>query len=303
LINLSILKPKYCFGIYINRHQVAGILAEQNGDLIKPVNSYVAEDSQDIFNTKNNEKLKSCLGHVLDEFGAQFKGQYIPLQISLADPLVKSAVFDLEEIPAQSKAREQLIRWKFNKERHIDMGQMSLALQSMISEQGKNQIYASTTSSNVIRVISEACEQRGFVLNVLDTAINYLFNDFYKSMSGSASLLQLNQKYWALMIWDKEKRIRYVRSKWFRSNDMTRNEELKGILLDVERLLYSYSEVNEERPSMLYIEPSSYDRALLQETLLERLGDNFTFLDQIKTLASERSDDVYSMATLAARYR
>ena len=93
MINLSIIKPKYCFGVYINRHQVTGVLAEQNGGLINPVSSYVAEDSQDFFNSTNNEQLKICLGNVLDEFDKQFKRQYIPLQISLADPLVKSAVF------------------------------------------------------------------------------------------------------------------------------------------------------------------------------------------------------------------
>lgn len=289
--------------MYINRHQVAGVLAEQNGGLINPVNSYLTEDSLDIFCAKNNENLKSCLGHVLDEFNMEFEGRYIPLQISLADPLVKSAVFDLDEIPVKSKARDQLIRWKFNKECHINMDQMSVALQPMKREQDRQQIYASTTSSNAIRTISDVCNQRGLVLNVLDASINYLFNYVYELVTGTASLLQLNQEYWVLMIWDKEKRIRYVRSKWFRSKDMSRNEELKAILLDVERLLHSYSKANEDRPSMLYVEPSNYDRALLQEALLERLGDNFTFLDQIKTAVSDRGDDIYSMATLAARYR
>lgn len=297
------IRPKYCFGIYISCHQLVGVVAEQNDECINAVNVYRVEDTQDMFSEHNHEQLRNALIQVLDEFNTKYKGQYIPLQISLADPLVKSAVFDLEAMPTQAKARDQLVRRRFDKEHHIDMEQMSLTLQPMVSKQGKQQIYALTTGSSVIQIISDVCKQKQLMLNALDGSVNYLFNNYYESMVESAGLLQLNPEYWTLIAWDKEKHIRYVRSKWFCRNGVKRDEELKVILLDVERLLHSFNEVNEDSPSVLYIEPSIHDRQLLQEVLPQRLENNFTFLEQKNTMAADGGNDVYAMAAMAARYR
>lgn len=305
MIKLSIFKPEYCLGLYISSHEMVGVLLEQGDASKKPVHRYALSSEQNIFASENTTQLEKMLNEVLGQFSVRYKGEYIPLQVSLADPLVKAAVFDVETVPVQQKARDELIRWRFEKEHHIDMQEMSVTSDAGNDMQAR-QIYALATRSDLVELVTRACAQHGFVLNALDAAAHFFFNQTNASMQSNASLLQLNNDFWTLLVWGKDKHIRYMRSKWFRSVEEEREHELEEILLDVERLLHSFIEsgvagTTESLLSMLYIEPSAYDRSFLQGVLEQRMENKFMFLDQLDGVESAyKNDDGYDFAAITA---
>lgn len=305
LINLPVFKARYCLGLYISSHQVEGVLLDQGAESKESVHRSAVSSEQNILAVQNLVLLEQLLSEILNQFSVRTKGQYIPLQVSLADPFVKAAVFDVESVPAQQKARDDLIKWRFEKEHHMDMQFMSVATDVISTSRGK-QIYAMATRTDVVDLVSKVSEQCGFILTTVDAAAHYFFNNVNALLEKNASLLQLHNDYWTLLVWNKDKGIQYMRSKLFRSDEAGRAHELEEILLDVERLLHSFVESRDAGAvnnvlSMLYIEPAAYDRGLLQTMLEKRIENKFMFLDQLgDVLPACKKDSAYDMAAITA---
>ncbi|MCW8957138.1 MAG: hypothetical protein OQL09_09660 [Gammaproteobacteria bacterium] len=252
MISFPWSKSHYTLSLYIGINSVCAAMIEHSRSTNYPI-KYLSIDYPSILNAEDNyQSLQTVLPTLLDHFDKELNFDYVPAQVALADTLVSSSVFELDQIPTKQSLKNELLAMRFQKDCHINM--KNAAITSQVFQTRKQQaLYAITAPDALISSIQAIFNNRQQNLCCIDKAIHYVFNHYYEQLSADAALLFNNDEYWTLIIWNSEKNVVYFRSKLHSNND-----QLNSIADDVIRLLHTYQQNNQQSVRQLYIVETGY---------------------------------------------
>jgi hypothetical protein len=197
-----------------------------------------------LFEGEPVEETIPRLARALAAIFERAKGTYTTFQAALPDPLVKFEVFDLEKVPDPGKAMDEFLAWRFNQGKEESPVPSTFTHQFLGAEDGKSLLLGMALEQKWLQAVEQAFERTGFPLSVTDMALGHRFNFFHDSLrkeGGSGALLSFEPEYWSLALWDKEARLRFARSKWWKGEVGELGDiPLPATVLEAERTIRSY---------------------------------------------------------------
>jgi hypothetical protein len=179
------------------------------------------------------------LAAVLARLRAELRRGPLPLQISLPDPAVSLQFFEFDAWPARRSEREMLVSWRFAKALALDRARLACGWQRLGRSPDHPLVLATATERRWLDLVLSACREAGFVPTVADMNANFYFNGFYDQWPPGehGALLIVESASWALMLWDDQRRPRFLRSRW---RDSVHGADYDSIAADSERQVRAY---------------------------------------------------------------
>lgn len=262
MISFPWSKSRYLLGINIGIKSASAVLVEQNRGGNNPIKKLEIDYPASLKAEDNYQAVESILQSLLDYFNEELAFDYIPLQIAVADTLVSSAIFELEQMPKSQAMKNQLLAMRFQKDCHINMKNADIS--SQVIQNSKHALYAITAPAALVSSIQSTIKHRQQNLQCIDKAIHYVFNHYYDQLLADASMLFINDEYWTLIIWNSAKNVIYSRSKLHNAND-----QRVTIANDVLRLLHTYQQTDQQQIKQLYIVKTGHT----DDGITEIIGD------------------------------
>lgn len=271
------MDPTARLGIAIGRHKIQAARLSRNAkgwhvDWVKsePV-------SPALFNGTPAPGTHAILGAAFDKLCADVKRLYIPVNISLPDPAASFAVFELDDLPKTPKARLDLVRWRFEKERHLDSRAIACACQPLGGENGKHLLLGLAVDGAWLRCVTQALRTIRVVPWVIDMGICHRFNYFHAVLTAEkqgGALVSLDPEAWGIALWDREGRLRFARARWREQAVNSNNKVYEALAQEVERAIRAYVQGNGRREvARIYITGAAADVADLSAVLDRRLRE------------------------------
>ena len=142
------------------------------------------------------------------------RNRYLPLHVCVPDPLVRTAIFELEELPKNADARKALA--KFRLQRDLPSQECEYRTEALGAlNNGKQLLLGMAMSSAWCRAVIEALQTQGIVAWSLTGRLTRLLNALSGNLTGTNGVLICGMDdSWALAAFDSQGRLRYVRSQW-----------------------------------------------------------------------------------------
>lgn len=231
--------PRACLGLSLGRDSVSAAKLMMNADGAHV--EWVAEERLPVrlFNDSPLSETRTALAQAFTKLCIEVRTTYLPVQVALPDPAVSALVFELDELPAETQAREQLARWRFAKALHLDAQAIACTTQHLGEDRGKALLLALAIEQSWLSCVRDALRDAGVTPAVIDTAVCHRFNRFYSVLTAKqrdGALVSIDNEAWTLSIWDSAGRLRFIRARW-----RERSPALRDIAEDVERALRAYA--------------------------------------------------------------
>lgn len=166
------------------------------------------------------------------------------IHIALPEPVATYAVFDFDAIPASDAALADLVRWRFGKDLHFDEAAIVCRCQRLGRARERESVLGVALDRAWLGALQQALDAAGLVAAIIDTGARYRFNRFYPQWvraGAEGGALAVEDDYWAILFWDAQGAIRFVRSRW-------RGGETRDDLVhEFARALQAYRGVGSER--------------------------------------------------------
>jgi hypothetical protein len=175
----------------------------------------------------------NALDRALQIFSKSIQRRYLPLHVSVPDPLVHWSVFELDELPSARAAQHELVAFRFS--RQGLNGGHRYACQPLGREAGKHLVLGMATDGAWHELIAAALARAGLVAWTINANACRQFNAFHdRLVEASGALVAAAPDAWSLTLWDGEGRLRYARGRW-RSGSSDAE-----IAAEVERAILAY---------------------------------------------------------------
>ncbi len=255
-----------CLGIALGRQEVSVVETLESPDKIQirysesfplPVSFWVG--------TPQLEALPVLTSVLIPFF--QNNENYRTVQVSLPDAAAQWEVFELGKVPAAGNFLDKFLDWRFNPN-GSQADPLAFTSQFLGEEEGKKLLLGVALNQAWLELVRKAFEAAGGRVSVLDVASRFRFNLFHATFlpKGPGALVSLERDYWTLLIWDRQTRPRFHRSKWWREQVQgPKDIPLDEMVLEVERTIRSYVHSGPERSveSLFLLAPESWqDQAL-----------------------------------------
>jgi hypothetical protein len=223
--------------------------------------------------------MAAQLARALAALFEKTKGTYTTFQAALPDPLMKFEVFELEKVPDPGKAMDEFLAWRFNQDKEENLAPLAFTHQILGTEGGKSLVLGIALEQKWLQAVQRAFERSGIPLSVIDMGLGHRFNFFHDSLrekGGSGALLSFEPEYWSLVLWDKEARPRFARSKWWKGEaGKLADIPLSATVLEAERTIRSYVYSGKDRSveKIFVLAPEEWLDAILK-ALRERTEGN-----------------------------
>lgn len=231
--------PRACLGLSLGRDNVraAKLVTGAEGTCIE----WVAQENLPVrlFSDPPSPEARAALAQAFAKVCVEAKTSHLPVQVALPDPAVSTLVFELDELPAEVQAREELARWRFAKALHFDGQAIACTTQSLGEDQGKALLLALAIEQPWLACVRDALHEAGVTPAVIDTAACHRFNRFHSVLTAKqqdGALINIDNEAWALSIWDRQGRLRFLRARW-----RERTPALRDVAEEVERALRAYA--------------------------------------------------------------
>lgn len=216
------------------------------------------------------------------------------VQVSLPEPSATYAVFDFDAIPPSNAALEDLVRWRFGKDLHLNEAAIVCRCQRLGRTREHESVLAVALDSAWLAAVQQALDDAEMVATIIDTGVRYRFNRFYAQLvptAGEGGLLAIETDYWTIVIWDECGAVRYVRSRW--RNGLAPSD----IVHEFARALQAYRGVAHDRSLRLYFTGETGASDELISLIAVETGEQCEFL---AALASDSSDQATTPSFNAA---
>lgn len=272
-INAGLSRTQAVAGIHIGRRQVHGaILTRHNSE-------WMVEDSSKFelssplfdvlgFDVSGEQAAESDLVAALRQIVAGFKRGFMPIRVALPDTVIRSSVFELDEIPRAGKPQQDLLRWRFATMLQRNEDALVCTGQALGEAAGKKLLFAQALEKNVHALVQRALQQaeiQPWSLNAQSACQHNAFHDAYAQ--GGGALVSMDAESWGFQLWDASKRLRYVRSRW---RDGALDFEQMGS--EIERVIRAQaSTAHGFQVERLYIAGVGEEADLFQQALNQKL--------------------------------
>lgn len=265
------IKPEVTAGIAIGRNQVCAVVLEEKAGqhAIRAIRT--RDLAAPIFNAQHGVDTESKLADALQAVSQEFKGLFAAVHIALPDTVIRSSVFELDELPKQEAMRKTLLSWRFSKEWRRTEDSLDCRGFDLGEEQGKRLYFGQAGDRPWLDCVRRSLVRAGITPWSMNAAAVYRFNCFQDLIAnGAGALLSLDPDCWNLLIWDDAGRVRQVLTR-LRGSTQTEDEAL-AIANEAERAMLAYAQGNDRSTvNNFYLAGAEAEMAALAEVLDARL--------------------------------
>lgn len=231
--------PRASLGVSLGRDRVRAVklVASKEGARVEWVRQEALP--MRLFGDIPTADTRNALAQAFTKLCAEAKTGYLPVQIALPDPAVSALVFELDEIPADATACEELARWRFAKALHLDAKAIACTTQALGEDQGKTLLLALAVDQVWLACLHGALQEAGVAPAVIDTVACHRFRHFHDALTEKkqdGALVSIDNEAWSISIWDAQGRLRFIRSRW-----RERMPTINDVAEEVERVLRAYA--------------------------------------------------------------
>ncbi len=269
------LTPRISVGVAIGARQVCAVRLVSNRD--SWALEWQRQENLDasLFRGAPTAEAVSALTKavvaVCDGVGREF----VPVHVSLPDPLAVFSVFELEGLPKTRDAQLDLVNWRLAREHYGDERPLRCACQPLGQVDGKQLLLGMALETPWHDAVREGLQRAGVVAWTMNTAACYRFNRFHPLLTavrGSGAMISLDPDAWTLALWDDDGRLRWLRGRW-RDDSLAGDDAYAAIAVDVERFILAYVHgAADRRIERVYVAGGD-ETAALAEALDRRLRE------------------------------
>jgi hypothetical protein len=197
---------------------------------------------------------------------------YLPLQVTLPDPLGYIGALELDTLPKSSATRRELVRWHFERDLHLNAVDYEFDHQDLGMNGNVHLLLGQSLDKPWLEVIRHALNNASLHVWNINTTFCRHYNTHYPMLTSGhagAGLITLDADTWSFGFFDAEGRVRFVRSRWRR-----RDEQFsESFAVEIESTVRSYVHGGKGRDiRQLFLVGDELDTASLAEGLNPRLG-------------------------------
>lgn len=214
----------------------------------------------------------ASLAEALVQIIPDARQRYLPVQVTLPDPLGYLDTLELEAIPKSSSARRDLVRWHFEKDVHLDGAKFDFECQDLGRDGQSQLLLGQALDASWLAAIRQALEEAGLRAWSINTTFCQRFKAYYDQLSGeraATGLASITADAWSLGFNDEFGRLRFLRSRWRRAGDRFP----ESVSAEIETVVRAYAHGAEKRQvARLFLAGEAGDCEKLVEILNSRLG-------------------------------
>lgn len=272
------LAPAVLAGIAIGRNRVCAVVLGDKGGA-REVSLIKSQDvSAPLFSAQPTAQTEALLVEALQAVSGDFRALFAAVHVALPDTVIRSTVFELDELPKTAAMRESLLSWRFSKEWQRGEDTLECRGFDLGEDGGKHLFLGQAGDRSWLACVRRALAHAGITPWSLNAASVYRFNRLHEVIGGSGgALLSVDPDSWNLLLWDDMGRIRQVLTR-LRENVAAENEAA-SIASEAERAILAYVQGNgTRRVGKLYLAGSETELAALAEVFDSRLQERAVLL-------------------------
>lgn len=267
------LAPAVMAGIAIGRNQVCAVVLDAAGEKHEVRAIHMQDLSLPLFVAQPTIETEAVLVEALLALSGEFCDLFASVHVALPDTVIRSTVFELDELPKSAAMRESLLRWRFAKEWQRPEDSLDCNGFDLGVDQGKHLYLGQAGDRLWLACVRRALERAGIVPWSLNAASVCRFNYFHDAIVGSrGALLSLDPNCWNLQLWDDKGRVRQLHTR-LREN-LAAGDEAASIADEAERIILAYVQASTSRKvGKLYLTGHEVEMALLAAVFDNRLSE------------------------------
>lgn len=272
------LAPAVSAGIAIGRNQVCAVVLDAAGGKHQVRAIHTQDLSVPLFAAQPTIETEAMLVDALLAVTGEFRDLFASVHVALPDTLIRSTVFELDELPNSATMRESLLRWRFAKEWQLPEDSLDCHGFDLGEDQGKHLYLGQAGDRLWLACVRRALARAGIVPWSLNAAAVCRFNYFHDAIVGSGgALLSLDPDCWNLQLWDDQGRVRQLHTR-LREN-LAAGDEAASIADEAERVILAYVQANTSRAvGKLYLAGRDEEMAFFAAEFDKRLSERSVVL-------------------------
>lgn len=293
------LAPAVMAGISIGRNQVCAVMLDAKGGKHQVRAVHTHHMPMPLFAAQPTMETETVLVDALHAVSEGFRDLFSSVRVALPDTVIRSTVFELDELPGSAAMRESLLCWRFAKEWQRPEDSLDCSGFDLGEDQGKRLYFGQAGDRLWLDCVRRALARAGIVPWSLNAAAAYRFNCFHDAIVDSGgALLSLDPDSWNLQLWDDKGRVRQLLTR-LREN-LAAEDEAAAIADEAERTILAYVQRNGSRKvGKLYLAGSEADMEKLAAVFDNRLSERTVLLHADKGVSASAAGMRNGLAPLA----
>lgn len=267
------LAPAVMAGIAIGRNQVCAVVLDAAGGKHEVRAIHTHDMPQALFTAQPSIETEAMLVEALLAVSGAFRDLFAAVHVALPDTVIRSTVFELDELPKSAAMRESLLHWRFAKEWQRTEDSLDCHGFDLGEDQDKHLYLGQAGDRLWLDCVRRALARAGIVPWSLNAAAVCRFNCFHDAIAASGgALLSLDPDCWNLQLWDDQGRVRQLHTR-LREN-LAAGDEAASIADEAERVILAYVQGNGSRKvGKLYLAGREVEMAFLAAAFDNRLSE------------------------------
>jgi Tfp pilus assembly PilM family ATPase len=262
--------PKVRAGIALGRSQISAVLLAAQANALDVRSLVRHELPLPLFAGQPTAEAEAGLADALNAVSGEFRAKYAAVHIALPDTVIRSTVFELDELPKPSALREALLRWRFAGEWQRPEDSLECRGQDLGQDSGKRLFLGQAADRPWVECVRRALAQAGITSWSLNAASGYRFNRFHDAIADEGgALVSLDPDCWNLLVWDGAGRVRRVLTRL--RDGRAAQEEMQSIADEAGRAVLAYVEKSGGGVGRVYLAGSDSEMAALAGVFDERM--------------------------------
>jgi hypothetical protein len=260
-------------GIAIGRNQVCAVVLDAAGGKHQVRAIHTQDLTMPLFTAQPTIEAEAMLVDALRTVSGEFRDLFASVHVALPDTVIRSTVFELDELPKSAAMRESLLRWRFAKDWQRPENSLNCHGFDLGEDQGKHLYLGQAGDSLWLACVRRALARAGIVPWSLNAASVCRFNCFHDAIAGNGgALLSLDPDCWNLQLWDEQGRVRQLHTRLRES--LAAEDEAASIADEAERVILAYVQACSNRAvGKLYLAGREEEIAFFAAVFDKRLNE------------------------------
>ncbi len=226
-----------------------------------------------LFEGDPSAAAEDALVQALSAASGEFRARYAAVHVALPDTVLRSSVFELDELPRSTGLRQALMRWRFARQWQRSADSLDCRGAVLGQDGAAHLLYAQAGDSAWLACVRRALKRAGVVPWSLNAAAVYRFNHFHAELTRAAgALLALDPDNWSLLLWDAQGRVRQIVTRL--RERQAGGDELQAIAAEAERAILAYVQAGSGRQvGRLYLTGAPGEATALVRAFASRLRE------------------------------
>lgn len=281
-------------GVAIGRHHLCAVTIESRGNAWSIRNIHRHDLSVPLFTGVPTPAAAGALDVALQALGEELQGQFALTHVALPDTVIRSSIFELDEIPKSRELQSELIRWRFAKDWQRPEDSLDCRGQGIGEAAGKHLLLAQAGDEAWTNCVKQALARAGLMPSSMNAAVVYRYNRFQHQFAPTdGAMLSLDPDGWTLLYWDARHQPRRIATRLRAAGD---SDEISNLANDVVRAIHTGSAGHIGR---LYLSGSIQEMLTLGGRLEQQLGMQVTRMHAVDGVSGNTTWAREGMAPLA----